>query len=422
MNEKRKFHYAWVIMIALIFLKVGAGATSCMTGNFITPVVNELGCKVNQFTLFLSIDAVGMSIFYVPAAKIINSKRKLGITIGIATLCEVLGIAMMYTYKSVWGFYLSGFLIGSAGAFTGYVAVPVIINMWFKKKAGTVLGIIIAIGNASNVIFGLLSARFITLYGWRMAYLLVALLGFVLMVPEVFFLLKTPEEVGCRPYGEEETVEADKNETVTVNSNQWGLTRKEAFGQAAFWLAWLTCLCYSYGTAIPGYIATCTTMELGYSTEFGARVHTFVNIGAILCSVILGRLNDRFGVRSGCLWGALFSFIGYNVIILGFNNQILLFVGAFLVGLANSMYAVQAPLLAKEIVGTKHYSDIWSVMMVANSLIGGGLLFTVGYFYDYGHTYKGAFIMGSLLYIFAMLVAFTAIRLSKKYKPVREAN
>ncbi|MBO4919407.1 MAG: MFS transporter [Erysipelotrichaceae bacterium] len=415
MKEKRRFHYAWVIMIALIFLKIGAGATSCMTGNFITPVVNELGCKVNEFTLFLSIDAVGMSVFYVPAAKIINSKRKLGITIGIATLLEVIGIAMMYTYKSVWGFYVSGFLVGSAGAFTGYVAIPVIINMWFKKKAGTVLGIIIALGNASTVAFGLLSARFITLYGWRMAYLLVAILGFILMVPEVFFLLKTPEEVGCRPYGEEDEEEsADKN----INDNQWGLTRKEAFTKASFWLAWLTCLCYSYGTAIPGYIATCTTMELLESTEFGARVHTCVSIGAILCSIILGRLNDRFGVKAGCLWGAVFSLIGYNVIIMGFTNHMLLFVGAFLVGLANSMYAVQAPLLAKEIVGTKHYPDIWSVMMVGNSLIGGGLLFTVGYFYDYGHTYKGAFILGSVFYVFAMLVAFLAIRLSKKYKPV----
>ena len=418
MKNNRKFHYAWVIMIALIFLKIGAGATYCMTGNFITPVVNELGCKVNEFTLFLSIDAVGMSIFYVPAARIINSKRKLGITIGIATLCEVIGIALMYTYKSVWGFYISGFLIGSAGAFTGYVAIPVIINMWFKKKAGTVLGIIIGIGNAANVAFGLLSARFITLYGWRVAYLLIATLGFLLMVPEVFFLLKTPEEVGCLPYGEHEVEEHD-NERRVLKREQWGLTRKEAFSHPAFWLAWLTCVCYSYGTAIPGYIATCTSMELGQSTDFGARVHTFVSIGAILCSFILGRLNDRFGVRAGCLWGAVFSFIGYNTIIMGFNNHTLLFVGAFLVGLAHSMYAVQAPLLAKEVVGEKHYSDIWSIMMVANSLIGGGLLFTVGYFYDYGHTYKGAFIMGSLLYIFAMLIAFLAIRLSKNYRSTK---
>lgn len=415
MERNRKIHYAWIILIALIFLKAGAGATSCMTGNFITPVVNEFGCKVNQFTLFLSIDAVGMSVFYMPAAKIISNNKRLGLTIGIAALCEVIGIAMMFTYKSVWGFYFSGFLIGSAGAFTGYVAIPVIVNMWFKKMAGTVLGIIVAVGNAANVIFGLLSARFITLYGWRIAYLLIALMGFLLMVPEVFLLLKTPEQVGCRPYGEEEAATVEETETKTVN-DQWGLTLKEAFGKVSFWLAWLTCLCYSYGTAIPGYIATCTTMELHESTQFGARVHTFVNIGAILCSVILGRLNDKFGVKAGCLWGATFSLIGYNIIMLAFSNHSLLFLGAFLVGLANSMYAVQAPLLAKEIVGMKHYPDIWSVMMVANSLIGGGLLFTIGYFYDYGHTYRGAFIMGSLLYIFAMLVAFLAIRLSKRYK------
>lgn len=96
-ENKKRIHYAWIIMIALIFLKIGSAATNCMTDNFITPVVNEFGCKVNEFTLFFSIDAIGMSIFYIPAARIINSRRKLGLTIGIAALLQVIGIAMMYT-------------------------------------------------------------------------------------------------------------------------------------------------------------------------------------------------------------------------------------------------------------------------------------------------------------------------------------
>ena len=34
------------------------------------------------------------------------------------------------------------------------------------------------------------------------------------------------------------------------------------------------------------------------------------------------------------------------------------------------MYTVQAPLIARSVLGPRHYSEIWSVMMIGNSLMG----------------------------------------------------
>ena len=412
MEKKQKLHYAWIVMIAAICLKIGEGAIGASVGNFVTPVVSDLGCLVSQFTLFMSIDAMGMALFYTTAAKWISTKR-VGIVMGVAVVLEVIGLAMMSTYNKVWMFYFSGALIGSAGAFTGFVAIPILINMWFKKKSGTVLGIVMGVSSAAGLVFGQLSAWLITQYGWRQAYLILAIILAVFAVLPVFLLIKSPAEAGVEPYGAEEiALEETKAETPIADSS-YGLSRKEALRYVPFWLSWIVCVCYSYACSIPGYIANCATMELGQTIQFGATASTFCSLGCIIASVATGHINDKFGVKAGMAWGALFNILGFGTILLGFKNPGLLLPGAFLVGIGGSMYTVQAPLLARNVVGEKHYSEVWSMMMVVNSLIGGGFAFTIGWFYDFGHTYRGAFILGPVLYIVALILGVIAINQTK---------
>lgn len=399
-------------MIALIFLKIGEGAVNCNLSNFITPVVEEFGCKVSDFTLTMSINAIGMALFYTTAAKTITTKR-IGLVLGIATLCECVGLALMSSYRTVQLFYFSGAMIGISGAFTGYVVTPVLINMWFKKKAATVLGVVTAAGSAAGMLFQMLSATFITSFGWRMAYLLLAGIAFVLMVPAMFLIMKSPEEVGCKPYGAEE--QPDWKQIKMPKNYLNGMTRAEAFRAPAFWLAWLCCILISYGSGVPYYVANYATMELGRTINFGASCTVCVNVGTILGSLLLGQVNDRYGMKSGLRIGAGISALSF-VILLMSNAQttFLVLLGSALSGVSICMYSVQAPLLAQEIVGQRDYSSIWSVMMIANSLIGGGLNFTIGYFYDYGGTYKGAFLTAMGMFLAAIAVGLAAAGMARK--------
>ena len=160
-----KSHYSIKILVALVLVKLGtAGAVSAMTANFVEPIVKELGCDVSEFTMTISINAIAMALLYTTSAKILITKR-LGLVFGIASLIDVIGLALMGTYHSVPMFYFSGGLINASQAFTGFVAVPIVVNMWFKKKTGTVLGIIIAVGSAATIGYGLLAAQFITKIG-----------------------------------------------------------------------------------------------------------------------------------------------------------------------------------------------------------------------------------------------------------------
>lgn len=407
MEKKKKMHYAWKVVIACIAIKIGsAGVTMACMGNFVTPIVNELGCQVSEFTMFTSIQAISMALLYTTAAKMLTTKR-IALVVGVASVAEVAGVLMMSFYHSVYLFYISGALIGIAQAFTGFVAVPIIINMWFKKKAGTVLGIVVAVGSAATVFYSLLSAQLITAFGWRQAYLIMGSMAAVLTIPAVFILLKSPQEAGCMPYGAEEVqVQAEERGYV---SDGFSLTKKQAFAMPLLYVAWLACVFYSYGSGVQGYATTFFTMELGQSINAGSVVGVCASFGGILSSLIIGKINDKRGVKAGLLWGAVTTAAGYLLIFMGYTNPAFVFPAVFIVGLGSMMYTVQCPLLARKVVGDEHYAPIWARMMMINSLIGGGLYSSIGLFYDKLGTYKGAFLMAIVLYTAAWILGSIAI-------------
>lgn len=413
-TKKPKMHYAWKIMTACILIKVGtAGAVSAMTGNFVAPIIRELGCQVSEFTMLISINAISMALLYMTASRLLTTKR-IGLVMGIASMAEVVGLALMATYRTVFMFYVSGAIIGVAQAFTGFVSIPIVLNMWFRKKTGTVLGIIVAVGSAATIGYGLLSAQLITSFGWRTAYLILAAMALVITVPAVFLIIKSPAEAGCEPYGAQE--EPQQEQKPAIAAYGWSLTRKQSFRLPLLYIAWMACILYSYGSGVAGYVTPFATMELGQTINFGARVGMFLSLGGILCSLVLGWINDKFGVKAGLLWGAVTTTAGFLLMFLSYRSPAYAYLASFIVGLGMSMYTVQCPLLARSIVGGKHFSDIWALMMMANSLIGGGLYSSIGLFYDKTGSFKGAFIMAIALFIAAFLLGSLAIDMGSRYR------
>lgn len=417
--EKKKMHYAWKVVIAVILIKLGTGGfTGVAMGNFVTPIVTELGCQVSELTTYTNFNAISMALLYTTAAKWLNT-RHIGKIMGIACIAEVVGLGLMSTYRTVEMFYISGTIIGIGNAFTGFVAVPIVINMWFKKNNGTVLGSVVAVGTAISMLYSLLTAQLITHLGWRTSYIIMAAAAAVITIPAVFVLIKTPEEVGCQPYGAEETDPAGP--TVSAAAAEYGLTKKQAFRLPLLYLAWIACVMYSYSCGVGGYVTPFVTMELGQSINFGATVGVCTSLGGTLSSLIVGKLNDRYGVKTGLMWGTATTALGYGIMFLSFSNPMFVYPAAFVVGLGNSMYMVQCPLLARSIVGSKEYSGIWSAMMMINSLIGGGLYSTIGLFYDKLGSFGGAFIMAIGFYTVASILGCISMNQSEKLRKEQAA-
>lgn len=415
---KDKNHYAWKIVAACILIKIGtAGLTAAAMGNFVTPIVRELGCSVSALSAYTSVNAVAMALLYTTAVKFLNTKN-IGKIMGFASLAEVIGLGLMSTYHSVYMFYFSAALIGVAQAFTGYVAIPAVINMWFKKNNGTVLGTVIAVGSAATTLYSLLTGQLISSFGWRQSYFIMAVMAAVLTVPAVFLFIERPEEVGCEPYGagEEQVVAA------SADKGELSLTKQQALKMPMFYLAWLACVCFSYGSGVAYYTQTFSTIELGQTITFSSIVGVCLSLGTIFSSLIVGRINDRLGVWAGLAWGAVTNALGFILMFASYKAPFFVLPAVFIVGLGNTMYTVQCPLLARTVVGDKHYSEIWALMMMINSLIGGGLCFTIGLFYDLAGTFRGAFVMGILLLAVAAILGNISLSMRRKLVDSQRKN
>lgn len=412
---KDKKHYAWKVMLACILIKIGtAGMTMVAMGNFVTPIVKELNCGVSALTAYSSVNAVAMALLYTTAVKFLNTKN-IGKIMGIASLIEAVGLGLMSTYDNVFLFYLSGAAIGFAQAFTGYVAIPAVINMWFKKNTGTVLGTVMAVGSAATTLYSLLTGQLINFFGWRQSYVIMALIAAVVTVPAVFLFIKRPEEAGCLPYGAEEAGQISAA-AVSVSDDGYSLTKKQAMRLPMFYIAWVACVCFSYGSGVAYNVQTFSTMELGQTITFSSVVGVSLSLGTIFSSLIVGWINDKFGVNAGLGWGFATTAVGFMMMFLSYSNPVFVLPAVFIVGLGNTMYTVQCPLLARTVVGDQHYSEIWAVMMVINSMVGGGLCFTIGLFYDLAGTFQGAFIMGIGLFAAGAILGNIAIQMSNKLR------
>ena len=95
--------------------------------------------------------------------------------------------------------------------------------------------------------------------------------------------------------------------------------------------------------------------------------------------------------------------LGYLVMLSSLHRPQITLAAALMIGLGGSMYTVQSPLLVQEIMGSRHYSSIGTVMMMGNNLASAFSYSPIGLFY-----YQGAFVCAIIFFLTAMLISFLA--------------
>ncbi|NLN49855.1 MAG: MFS transporter [Clostridiales bacterium] len=145
-------HYAWWIMIACCAISAGAGIIQNTGGLFFVPVGQDLGISRGSLSLYMTYQTLTMTVVMPFAGKIFaKGNYKTIITAGF--LVEAIGFASMGLWHSVIGWYVSGVIIGIGMAFIVFLAVPLLLNNWFKDKLGTAMGIALAFTGIGGAVF-----------------------------------------------------------------------------------------------------------------------------------------------------------------------------------------------------------------------------------------------------------------------------
>lgn len=197
-----KGHYGYVIVFCcFLIMFVIVGMVMSTAGIFYQPVSESLGVEIGDFGIYQSINFFVSTLTLTFAGKLMDRYSARWILTGCSLLVALTYIAM-FSFNSLWQFYVAGAVFGFSMAFLLYLGFATMLNRWFRKRMGIFIGICSAGSGIGGIVFNPLAGYLITEYGWRETYLVFGLFILIAVTPVLGFLLRSyPEDKGLSPFG-----------------------------------------------------------------------------------------------------------------------------------------------------------------------------------------------------------------------------
>lgn len=411
MENKKKFHYAWWIMIASAAIYAASvGIIVSCAGLLYRAVAEDLNVGVSEISLYTSLMYLTVTILLPFAGKVL-AKFDIRYILTIAGIINALAFGLMGTYNAVWPFYLSGIALGVGSTFLIYGSIPLIMNNWFKAKAGTSLGFAMAFMGIGGAIFAQITGVLIESIGWRSTYMVLGVIVAILILPFSIFVIRSkPEQMGMKAYGAEEATEA----TQATKAVETGVLKKAALKSPAFYLVTLFTGLFGLASTVSFHVPN-FVQSVGFTAAMAATGVTCVTIGQTGGKFLLGAINDKFGVKAALFFGIGGGLLGVVGLLVSDSFGIgMLYLGALLFGIGFSGSTLLPPVVIREVFGGRDYASIYTTIMSASTLgvAVGTTLFS--YIFDATGSYYTVFITVIILFI----IVISSSLLSLKWKKV----
>lgn len=351
----------WKVLVAsLLGVAFGASPLPFNTiGFFIDPLQQEFGWSRTEISL-------GVTIYGMLAAFLAPVFGWLADRYGVRPVALASLAIFGLTFASfaiipgqLWAFYLVWLMIGLFGIGSTPVTWSRAVNLWFFKQRGLALGITLVGTSISAIILPFLTTYFISEFGWRASYALIALLPLLIALPIGLLWFREP-----RPEERPEGIGSG------AAGSLLGRTLGEAMREPRFWILWLSVAIVTLAYA--GALVHLPSMlrARNFEPTSIATVLSVFGLSIFAGRIITGLLLDRFWaplvtVPILCL-PAFSCWLLMGDAPLGFQMAVL---AAFLMGFASGAETDLVAYLAGRYFGMKSYGQIYGVQYMAFGLM-----------------------------------------------------
>lgn len=408
-----KIHYAWWIFATCFFVNACVlGIVANTAGIYLQPVSAEFGWSLAKMNFYLTIVQIVMTLT-LPIAGFIIPRINIKVAIGVPALLMGATYALSSLFQSLTAWYIAGIILGVCYGFLLYVPIPLLINNWFKKHVGTVLGLVVAGASLVAAFTNPIGSMLIAGYGWRFARVVLGVTSLIFSLPLIILVLRyKPADIGLLPYGAEEK----SNRTEKTTAVEVGVGSKKAFRSLSFYTIFLfsglLVMTASMLQQVPGY-----AVSEGIPATVGATGVSCIMIGGIVGKIFLGALTDKIGFVKTGVFACFCGIIGIVLIMSTGSNIPLFLAGASIFGIAYASIVIIPPMAVRGTFGTKDYSQIYSWITVANGVFGAITPIGVGFIFDTTGSYKLAWIICLFSYGVVILLTLLTKVSSRKYAP-----
>lgn len=385
MNQRQKWHYAWKILLGVILIRGFAGGGINMTsGLFLLPVSQEIGVGIGNLSIYLSISSVILVLFLPAAGKLMNQYDVRIVTLAGAAL-QALSFAGFGLLNHVFGWYLLSIPQAMGAAIVVNLLGPILINRWFTKNVGLMMGIQMACVSLFGAVLQPVTSAIIEEGGWRSAYFIVGGISFLVIILAALFLLRNgPEDCGMQPYGEEKDQGREERKP---RKPQLEIDEKTAVRSISFYLLLIFMITITGVGVFVQHIPTYGQL-LGYSVKRTGMALSFASVGSSIGSIAIGMISDRVGSLKTCYGIIVIGILAALGFLFSAHSFLVFGIATFMHGLVSSGIMVLAPILTLAFYGQKDYEKIYAKVSMGAPLASILLIPVYGYIYDFMNDYR----------------------------------
>ncbi|GAB2877092.1 MFS transporter [Paraburkholderia jirisanensis] len=298
-----RFHYGWLAVAVTFLVLLAAAGTRATPSVMMVPLEHDLGWGRATISLAIS---VNIALYGLMGPFAAAAMQRFGIRPTLLTALVVMaaGVAVSSMMTAPWQMIMTwGVMVGSATGVAALTLSATVVNRWFTKRRGLVMGLLTASSATGQLVFLPFLAAIAQHHGWRPVIWTVAIAAAVVIPLVAFLLPERPADLELRPYGE--PADAPPR-TDATKQNPLAI----AFGTLAsagktrdFWLLFFSF--FICGASTNGYIGThliAMCGDYGMSEVQGASLLAAMGIFDLFGTTLSGWLSDRFNARVLLFW------------------------------------------------------------------------------------------------------------------------
>jgi MFS transporter, OFA family, oxalate/formate antiporter len=362
-------------------------------GPFTRPLAEEFGWGRGdvQLALFWFTAAVVLTVPFVGGlADRVGVRR---VAIGALALFGLCFAALAFTPASLLAFYLLWALMGALGGGSTPVTWTRAVNAWFMHNRGLALALTLMGTGLTAAVLPSLATWLIVQYGWRTAFVGIALLPLAVALPVAWWLFREPTA-------------ADATPVVTVASRR-GVAVATALRDYRFWVIAGSIFCVAVGVGGSVTNFQPLLMDRGFEPQAAARYAGAIGVSVIAGRLLAGYLIDRYWAPAVTFPMLALPALACFLLAQPQVTPAAALLSATLIGLAAGAETDLVAYLTARYFGLAHYGRLYGLQYAFFGFASGASPFLFGRVFDVTGSYQPILYVAAVLFVAGALLLLT---------------
>ncbi len=365
---KDKIFYGWVIVAATLVIYSAFIGIRFSFGVFFKSLESEFDLTRLATSSVFSFYMIFFAIFAIISGWALDRYGP-RLVIGLMGLFTGLSLLITSQAGSLWQLFLSYSLllaIGTGGTMPVLVSV---VSRWFDKKRGFALGITTSGGGIGILVMAPFAAYLISNLGWRMSYIVMGLIGWLVLISLSRLLRKDPSEIGALPDGVKSSASRTQAMGEEKGYQPTGFSLSEASRTRSFWLILAIWLLFSICLGLVMTHVVAYAIDTGISTIEASTILSVVGVLNILSRLLTGRISDIVGRKAPGVACALLG-VGAFIWLIWSHNLWMFYLFAVVYGISWGGFGVVTMAVVGDTFGRRNLGTIMGALEVGFAMGG----------------------------------------------------